>query len=70
MIQGGENFGLTLESSYPLGISGHGCWQDLDRDLAFQVRVGRAIHLAHPTRAERRDDLIRAEARAWSHPHL
>ena len=38
--------------------------QDLDRDLAPEPRVARAVHLAHAAGAERRDDLVGAEARA------
>jgi hypothetical protein len=35
---------------------------DLDRDLAIQLRVARAIDLAHAAGAERRDDFVRAKA--------
>ena len=38
--------------------------QDLDRDLALQLRVGRAIHLAHAAFADRRGDFVDAEAGA------
>jgi hypothetical protein len=39
-------------------VSGERGRQDLDRDLAFQLGVGRPIHLAHPPRAKGRNDLV------------
>ena len=41
-------------------------WKCFDRDLAFQLRVGRAVHVAH---AARRGDLIRTETRARVEGH-
>ena len=38
--------------------------QDLDRDVAIQLRVARAIDLAHAAGADRHDDFVRAEASA------
>ena len=35
--------------------------QDLDRDVAPELLVARAIHLAHPTLTEFGDDLVGAE---------
>ena len=45
----------------PLGIEREGGRQDLDRHIAPQLRIARAIHLAHPARAEQRDDSIDAD---------
>jgi hypothetical protein len=39
--------------------------ENLDRDVAFETRVARAIHLTHSPAADWREDLIRAEPRAW-----
>ena len=36
--------------------------QDLDRHRAVEPRVARPVDLAHPARAERRDDLVGAQA--------
>jgi len=66
MIQRGEDFGFTLKSREAIGISGHRCRQYFDRDLAFQVRVGGAIHLAHAAGANLRGDVVDAEASAGS----
>ncbi len=38
--------------------------QNLDRDIAAEPRGASAVHLAHPSRAQRRQDLVRAETRA------
>ena len=61
MIQRGEHFGLALKPGEPIGVAGELERKDLDRDLALQPRVGRAVDLAHAARAERRHDLVRAE---------
>jgi hypothetical protein len=45
VVQRGEDFGLALESGDPLRIVGDLRRQDLERDLAFQDGVGRAIDL-------------------------
>ena len=44
--------------------------QDLDRHRALQPRVPRPIHLSHPARADRRDDLVRSESGAGGKRHL
>ena len=38
--------------------------QRLDRDVAVESRVAGAVDIAHPARADLRDDFVRAEARA------
>ena len=40
--------------------------EDLDRDVAIQLRIARAVDLAHAAAPEERRDLIRTEARAGS----
>ena len=44
--------------------------QHLDRHLAAQTRIARAVHLAHAARAEQREYLVRAELRAGGEPHV
>ena len=51
-----------------LGYRGS-AWQDLDGHHTSETRVRRPIHLTHPSAAERRDDLVGAEARASSQRH-
>ena len=67
MVQRGEDFGFALEAREPIGIAGERLGQHLDRDLAFQLGVRRAIHLAHPAGADLGGDFVRAEAGAWSY---
>ena len=55
---------LALEPRQPIGIARERRGQDLDRHVAPQLRVPRAIDLAHPAGAKRRHDLVRAEAAA------
>ena len=53
---------LLLEARAPGGIVREFDGQHLERDLATQAGVARAIHFAHPARPERGDDLVWAEA--------
>ena len=52
----------------PVGVGGERRGQHLDRDLAAEPRVARAVDLAHPAGAERRDDLVGPQASAGHHP--
>ena len=47
-----SDFGFALEAGEPVGVGGERRRQDLDRDLALQLRVGRAIDLAHAAGAD------------------
>ena len=64
MIQRREDFGFALEAREPIGIRGERGRQDLDGDLALQLRVGRPIHLAHAAFADLRGDFVDAETGA------
>ena len=55
---------LALEAGQRVGIGGDGLREDLDRDVAVELRVPRAVDLSHPARAQRREDLVGAEAGA------
>ena len=57
------------EAGEALGVLGEGRRQDLERHLAPEPRVPRAVHLAHPARAESHPDLVRAEPHAGRHLH-
>ena len=70
MIQRGECLRFALEARDALGIRDEHIRQHLDRDVAFQLRVPRAIHLAHPTRADGAEDFIRAEAGSDGQGHV
>ena len=60
---------LTLEASESVGIGRHSRGQDLDRDVAVQLRVMSLEHLAHAAGADRRDDLVRTENGSWDQCH-
>ncbi len=61
MVQGAGRARLLLEASETIRIGGERGGQHLDRDLTSQAGVARSIDLAHAPRAERRQDLVRAE---------
>jgi hypothetical protein len=58
MIDRRERLRLAFESRQAFGIRRHGIRQDLDRDLAAELYVARLVHLSHPARAERGEDLV------------
>ena len=60
---------LALEALADFGGFREVLGQHLDRDRAVEARVARAIDLAHATRAERRKDLVGAEAGAGCEGH-
>ena len=62
MLELREQLRFALEPRQTLGIR-HECrGQHLDRDVALELRIGRAIDLAHPARAQLSGDFVRAEA--------
>ena len=69
VAQAREDAGLgaeALEALAVLCVRG----QDLDGDGAVEARVAGAVHLAHASRSEGRNDLVRAEARAGAERHV
>src|SRR5919201_1463403 len=69
MIERREKFRFALEAGQAVRIVRECFRQDLDRDLALQPRIARAIHLTHAAGAEGRKDLVRAEARPDGQGH-
>jgi hypothetical protein len=69
VIQRGQHFGFALKACEPFSVFRERRGEDLDRDLPFQLRIGRAVDLAHPACAEGADDLVRAEARTGEESH-
>ena len=63
MVQRREHLRFAREPREPFGIVGEGVRQDLERDIAIELGVASAIHLAHPAFADRRCDFVHAEAR-------
>ena len=62
MVKLRQDFGFALEPREPIRVSGDRCRQNLDGHLAFQLGVGRAVDLTHPTNAERCGHLIGTDA--------
>ena len=62
--EGGEGSCLALEAGDAVEVAGDGFGEDLEGDVASEAGVAGAVDLAHATRADRREDLVRPEARA------
>src|SRR5688572_18611767 len=70
MIERCEHARFAFETHQSSGIGGDRRRNYLDRDVATQSCVARAIHLAHATRAEKREDFVAANARASRQWHF
>ena len=70
MVEGREDFGFALEPRQAIRIASHRGWQDLDRDLAAEARIGGAVDGAHATFTDLCGDLIDAESRAGSQAQM
>ena len=60
---------FPLETLQPVRIGGQLRWEDLDGDVAAQTRIARPVNLSHPSSAERRKNLVRAETLSWGKSH-
>jgi hypothetical protein len=64
MVHRGQDVSFTLETGEPLAITGHFRRQHLQRDLALEFRISRAIDLTHASRAKGRDNLVVTDSAA------
>jgi hypothetical protein len=64
MVQRRERLRFPLKAREALGVLREGVWQDLDRHLAAEARVRRAIHRAHAAFADLGRDFVDAETGA------
>ena len=64
MIERREDLRFAFEAREAIGIEGEQLGQDFEGDVAIQLGVARAIHLAHSAAAERREDFIWTESKA------
>ena len=69
MVHRGQDVSFTLETGEPLAITGHFRRQHLQRDLALEFRISRAIHLTHASRAKGRDNLVVTDPAASRERH-
>ena len=64
MVQAGEDLRLPREPGEAVRVVCEGVRQDLQRDLAVELRIGGLPDLAHAALAEQRGDVVVAEAGA------
>jgi putative acetyltransferase len=69
VVQGREQAGLAGESCETVRVAREGARQDLDRDIAPQLGVMGAIHLAHAARAEQTRNLVMTDPRPGRDGH-
>ena len=69
VVERRQGLGFAGESRDALCIGGEHLRQDLDCDAAIELRVSRAVHLAHAARSEGSDDFVRAESSARCETH-
>jgi hypothetical protein len=69
MVQGGNRAPFAVEPLEGLWIVGYVRLHHLDGDGAVQARIDRLVDLAHPTFADARRKLIRANALACERSH-
>ena len=67
MVQRSRGASFLFEATEPIRI-GAGR-QDLDRDVAAEPGVARAVDLAHPAGADERHDFVRANPGTWDERH-
>ena len=70
MVQPRNRAGFLLEPSESIAIARERLGQDFDRHVAAEPSIASAIHLAHTSRAYRRDDFVRAKASAKRKCHV
>jgi hypothetical protein len=67
--KGGDGPRLALEPLEGAAIGRQQLGQDLDGDFAAEPGIPRPVHLAHPSGADRREDLVGSEANAGGKAH-
>ena len=63
-VQRGERLRFSREAREAIGVVRERLRQDLDRNVPIQLGVARAKDLTHPAFANRRGDVVNAEAGA------
>ena len=69
VVQDARRPSLLLEAAQALGVGRKGRRQDFDRHVAPQPRVPRPVHLPHPARTNRRQDLVGPQTAARGDRH-
>ncbi len=68
--EGRDGAGLPVEPGAGDAVGGQAVREDLDRDVALQPGVAGFPDLAHPSRTERRENLVRTESVACVQCHV
>ena len=58
VVECGQKFGFSVETSEAFRVLGEGLGEDLDGDVAFKASVECSIDFAHSTSSDQRDDLV------------
>jgi hypothetical protein len=69
MVERSERLCLTREPRQSIGVARKGVREDLQRNVAIELRVAGAVDLPHATFADQRGDLVEAETSASGQGH-
>ena len=69
MVQRGQDCGFARESGQAIGVVRKRIRQDLQRDIAIELGVARAIDLAHAAGPKGREDLVGTKAITGGQAH-
>jgi hypothetical protein len=69
MVERSQRTRLSFETGQSIGVESKRRGQRLECDVALEAGVAGAIHLAHSTFAELREDLVRAKSNAGAQGH-
>ena len=64
MVQRREHLRFASKPRQTIRIESDVGWEQLERDLAIELRIAGAIHLAHAAGAEGTENLVRTELAA------
>jgi hypothetical protein len=64
VVECGKRSRFALQPAEKFGVTRDVLWEDLQRDIAIERRIARAIDLAHAARAYGSGHCIRPDARA------
>ena len=70
MIQTGDGFCFAVEAFAYFSAASEMSRKNFYRDDAIEARIAGAVHLAHPARANRAGNFVRAEFCAGGEHHL
>jgi hypothetical protein len=60
VIERRQDLRFAKKPSRSISVAGEQVRQDFQSDIAIELRIARLIHLAHPTNADHRLDLVRS----------